>query len=195
VVPCWVPHPSCDLPIRQGFYIETELIIGEKSLPRKAKRQLLGVVDEQAVSILVALLQKEAAFGQIVRDTRLSKASLSRVLNRLLESGIVERTGLGYRETERGRRIVVWVLKTAEEDSRKAMGRITERLSELEEDYRRHRRIFHSDDKWERTGEKALIEVMAMRNMTGLESLLFQQEFQEEVVREEQWFKRSPIEL
>ena len=184
-------HHHLMFAVREGFHVETKHIFAERVLPRKAKGRLFGVADEQAVSILVALLQKEATFAELIKETRLSKTSLSNVLKRLLQNQIVERTGLCYANTDRGRRIVAWVLKAAEEESRKAMGKITERLSQLEDDYRKNRRVFHVEDRWERTGEKALIEVVSMRNMTGLESLLFQQKFQEEVVREELWLRSS----
>jgi hypothetical protein len=64
-------------------------------------------------------------------------------------------------------------------------------MNELERAYLADRRIFHSDARWERTAEKPLAEVMAMRGMTGIESLLFQQRFQEEVAREEQRLRRA----
>ena len=161
-------------------------------MSRRAKRPLLGVFDEQAVSVLAVLLQEEASFTELIDETGLSKASLSRVLKSLRQAQIVKRVREGYRETQRGREIILLVLKIAEEESSKATERFSERFSRLSEEYRATRRIFHTDVRWERTAEKALIEVMSMRNMTGIESLLFQQTFQEEAVREERWLKRSP---
>ena len=161
-------------------------------LPLKAKRHLFGVFDEQAVSILAVLLQEKATFGELVEETRLSRASLSRVLGRLVRSRIVERTDQGYAATQRGRRITLMILGIAEEESEKAMDRITERLSQMDQDYRNNGCVLHSEARWERTREKPLIEVMAVHDMSGAESLLFQQRFQEEALHEEKWLRRSP---
>ena len=162
-------------------------------MPRKSKNQLFGIFDEQAVSILATLLRKKASFRELVEETKLSKASLFRLLKRLERSQIVKRTGRDYSETQRGRRLILLVLSIAEEESKKALEKVAERVNQIEKEYRANHRVFHSDAKWERTGEKPLIEVVSMRGMTGIESLLFHQRFQEEVVREERWLQSSPI--
>lgn len=162
-------------------------------MPRKSKSQLFGVFDEQAISVLVSLSRrKEANFGDLLKETDLSKASLSRVLKRLGQAAIIRKNGHEYAETERGREIVNLTLRIAEWQTHVAITKVGRRLTEMASDYRVERRIFHNDPMWERTGEKALVEVISMRGLTPLESLVFHQRFQEEASREEQKLGRSP---
>ena len=164
-------------------------------MPRKAKNQLFGIFDEQAVSVMVVLLQKKKAkFGELLEETDLSRASLSRILNQLNRAEIVKEVWRGYSETQRGRRVTRLVMGIAETETEKTMASMVRRLGELEREYRADHRIFHRDARWERTAEKPLIEVIPMLRMTSVDSLLFQQRFQEEVVREEQRLQSSPIE-
>jgi DNA-binding transcriptional ArsR family regulator len=163
-------------------------------MPRKAKNQLFGIFDEQAVSVMVVLLQKKKAkFGELLDETDLSRASLSRILNRLNRGEIVKEVRRGYSETQRGRRVTRLVMEIARAETEKAMANLVRRLRELEREYRADHRIYHGDAKWERTAEKPLMEVIPMRRMTSVDSLLFQQRFQEEAVREEQRLRSSPI--
>lgn len=160
-------------------------------MPKKRKDRLFGLFDEQAISILAVLTTHAAKFGQLIQDTRLSKASLSRILNSLEAAAVVKKAAHGYMATKRGKRIFRLILDFADEDSKKALTAIDRRLCQMEADYYVDGRIFHTDPKWERTAEKPLIEVMPMRSMTGVESLLFQQRFIEEITREEQKLRHS----
>lgn len=153
-------------------------------MPRKKKERLFGLFDEQAVSILMVLVKRTANFSELVKDTGLSKASLSRTLKALEEAAIAKKTTRGYVATKRGKRIIRLILALAEEDSEKMLTTVGRRLRQMEAEYRSDHRIFHSDPNWERTAEKALMEVIAVRNLTGAESLLFQQRFLEETARE-----------
>jgi predicted transcriptional regulator len=161
-------------------------------MPRKAKGYIFGVFDEQAVSVLVVLLHGGADFGRLLGETRLSKASLYRVLERLELAEMVTKDSRGYKETSLGRQIMHIILGAAQAEGGRRMDKVEQRLSEMERDYSTEHRLFHSHVKWERTAEKPLIEVMAVRRMTNIESLLFQQKFQEEVVGEEARLQRSP---
>jgi len=160
-------------------------------MPRKSKAQLFGVFDEQAISILTVLHRKDSRFSELGNETKLPKASLFRVLERLEHSGIVAKTADGYAQTRRGNRIVKLVSEIAREESWKTTVKVERRMNELKRAYSADHRIFHSDPRWERTAEKPLAEVMAVSGMTGVESLLFQQRFQEEVAREEQRLQLS----
>ena len=161
---------------------------------RGSKGQLFGVFDEQAISLLSVLARKGATFSELLNETRLSRASLFRVLERLEAAGIVGKSGQGYAGTHRGRQILKLVLSIAETHSLRMNANLELRMSEMEQGYLRDHRIFHADTKWERTSEKPLAEVMAMRNMTGTESLLFHQRFQGEVGREERRLRHSTSE-
>lgn len=162
-----------------------------KFMPRKSREQLFGVFDDQAISILAVLNEGRAKFSELLVQTSLPKASLFRVIQRLERGGIVRKTANGYKETDRGRRVMELVSRIAREERHARAAKVGRRMSQLEREYLADHRIFHSDAKWERTAEKPLLEVMAMRGMTGTESLLFHQRFQEEVVREEQRLRRS----
>jgi len=158
---------------------------------RKIKGQLFGVFDEQAISVLAALTQKDAKFSELLRDTKLSKASLFRVLARLGHAGIVRRTPHGYVRTRAGRELMGLVLRIAKSQERRTLAELDSRVRALERDLDSDHRIFHTDLRWERTLDKPLVEVMATYNMTGTESLLFQQRFQEEAALEEEKLRRS----
>jgi len=168
-------------------------MLSETGMPRKTRGQLFGVFDEQAVSVLVALNGRHLKFSKLIQETGLSKASLSRVVLELERSQVIQKSDEGYLNTSRGKEVVSTVLRIAEEVSSKMMTKVTERLHELMQDYRVNGRVFHNNSMWERTCEKVLIEVMAMKDLTGVQSLLFQQKFQEEARFEEQWLRRSPI--
>jgi DNA-binding MarR family transcriptional regulator len=163
-------------------------------MPRKRKAHLFGIFDEQAVSILAVLMIGTTTFGELVEHTGLSKASLSRALKELEGAKLVERRPSGYAENNRGKRIVRLVLQLAQEDSKKTVAAVGRRLSQMEAEYQTNRRLFHSDAKWERTAEKPLVEVMAVRRQMGVESLLFQQRFLKEVTREEEKLRHSKVE-
>lgn len=160
-------------------------------MPRKSRGQVFGVFDEQAVSVLEVLSQARAKFGALLGETRLSKASLYRVLRELEKARIVKRSNGGYEETVRGKQIMQLVHSIGAEHSTRARANIKQRLSQMEKDYRRNHRVFHSDARWERTSEKPLVEVMAVLHMTGPQSLMFHQTFEEEVMREEQRLRGS----
>jgi len=155
---------------------------------------LFGVFDEQAISLLSVLARKSATFSELLNETRLSRASLFRLLKHLEAAGIVRKSAQGYAGTHRGKQILKLVLSIAETHSLTMRANLEGRMSEMEQDYLRDHRIFHGDTKWERTAEKPLVEVMAMRRMTGTESLLFHQRFQEEVGREERRLRHSTSE-
>ena len=160
-------------------------------MPRKAKNLLFGVFDEQAISVLAAIGTKELNFASIGKRTRMPKASVFRVLRRLEEAGFVQKTSGGYGISGRGEEMLAFVQKLARRQSDVAMRIVSRRLREMEREYRRERRLFHRDLRWERTAEKPLVEVMAVRDMTSLGSLLFHQRFQVETRDEEQALRRG----
>jgi len=174
--------------------LKLENAVQGTAMPVGAKNLLFGVFDEQAASVLTVLLHKEAGFTELTKETRLSKASLYRVLSRLEQADAIERTERGYLETRRGRRIMRLFRELGEEDTEKAMAYVGRRLVELQREYRATRRVFHKETDWERTAEKPLIEVLATLKMSPVETLLFHQRFQEEVAREEKKLKSSPPE-
>jgi len=160
-------------------------------MPRRRKEQLFGVFDEQAVSILAVLMGKTAKFSELGKEARLSRASLSRTLKRLEAAELIEKDSAGYKATRRGKRTLRLVLEMAEEESKKTLEAVGRRLNQMDAEYRTHQRIYHGDTKWERTAEKPLIEVVPMRRLTGVQSLLFQQRFLSEIAREEETLRHS----
>ena len=160
-------------------------------MPRRKKELLFGVFEEQAVSILAVLMDQAAKFSELGKQTRLSRASLSRTLKRLQGAELIEKDRAGYKATRRGRRTLRLVLEMAEEESKKTLEAVDRRLNQMDAEYRTHHRIYHDDPKWERTAEKPLIEVMSMRRLTGVQSLLFQQRFLSEIAREEETLRHS----
>ena len=160
-------------------------------MPRRKKEYLFGVFDEQAVSILAVLKSKAGKFSELRKRARLSGASLSRTLKRLEGAELIEKDTAGYKLTRRGQRTLRLVLKMAEEESEKTLEAVGRRLGQMDAEYRTHHRIFHDDIKWERTAEKPLIEVLPMRRLTGVQSLLFQQRFLSEIAREEETLRHS----
>ena len=152
---------------------------------------MFGVFDEQAVSILAVLMDKAAKFSELGKQTRLSRASLSRTLKHLQGAELIEKDPTGYKATKRGKRTLRLVLEMAEEESKKTLEAVGRRLNQMDAEYRTHQRIYHGDAKWERTAEKPLIEVVPMRRLTGVQSLLFQQRFLSEIAREEETLRHS----
>lgn len=160
-------------------------------MPRKAKNLLFGVLDEQAISVLSVIAGRRLKFGKVTAETSLPKASLFRVLVRLEEGKLVQKTPNAYRLSRAGREVLRLVERLASRQTNATIRRVERRLREMESEFRREGRVFHDDPFWERTAEKPLAEVMAVRGMTGLESLLFQRRFQEEVRHEERALRRG----
>lgn len=163
----------------------------DRPMPRRRKEYLFGVFDEQAVSILAVLMGKAARFSELGKQARLSRASLFRTLKRLEGAELIEKDVARYKMTRRGECTLRLVLKMAEEESKKTLEAVGRRLNQMDAEYRRHHRIYHSDTKWERTAEKPLIEVVSMRHLTGVQSLLFQQRFLGEIAREKEKLRHS----
>ncbi len=155
-------------------------------MPRKATAVIFGVFDERAVSVLTVLDEAALAFGRIRHETGLSKASLFRTLRRLREADLVRATSRGYLLSRSGSEVVRFVDRVTRRQTNAAISSIEQRVGEMEREYRRDRRIFHENPLWERTRDKAMAEVMAVAGLTGEESLLFHQRFQEGV-RHEEW--------
>lgn len=160
-------------------------------MPRKAKNLLFGVFDEQAISVLSVIAGRQLKFREVTAEASLPKASLYRVLVRLEEGKLVQKNPNGYRLSRAGREVLRLVERLASRRTNATIRRVERRLREMESEFRREGRVFHDDPFWERTAEKPLAEVMAVRGMTGLESLRFQHRFQEEVRHEERALRRG----
>ncbi len=160
-------------------------------MPRKAKALLFGVFDEQAISVLSGIGRKRLKFGEVGAETGLPKASVFRVLTRLEEDDLVRKTPRGYRLSRAGAEVLNLVERLASRQTNATIAKVEQRLREMEREYSKEGRLFHDDPLWERTAEKPLAEVMAVLGMSGLESLLFHQRFQEEARHEEQTLRRG----
>jgi hypothetical protein len=160
-------------------------------MPRKAKNLLFGVLDEQAISVLSVIANRRLKFGELTAEASLPKASLFRVLVRLEEGKLVQKTPNGYRLSRAGCEVLRLVERLASRETNATMRTVERRLREMKSEFQREGRVFHDDRFWERTAEKPLAEVTAVRGMTGLESLHFQHRFQEELRHEERALRRG----
>ncbi len=159
-------------------------------MSRRPRFMLFGLFDEQAISVLSAIESGASSFGEMGNKTGLSKASLFRVLTALDESGCMQKTKGRYRLSLLGRQTLTLADKIAARHTDIAIKKASQRLREMKLEYKTEGRVFHSDPLWERTSEKPLAEVLAVHEMTGRESLMFHQKFEEEARNEEHALRR-----